>query len=157
MSIIDLLPSGQKNSVSTLMENWQQSPSHVSNPFWATTSQMAQTVLPTHIRRLQLRGRRGRSLREKASVSHPEMYCPQCKPLNGGRALAEVNAGDYNFSCATMIHRVRDSGKTIRSCINQAGPHHMNAYQTLGIEQGALHVKNKEMVIYLSGIQKQVT
>lgn len=107
MSIIDLLPSGQKNSASTLMENWQQSPSRASNPFWATTSQMAQTVLPTHIRSLQLRGRRGRRLRKKASVSHPGMYCPRRKPLKGGRALGEVYAGDYNFSCAPMIRRVR--------------------------------------------------
>lgn len=28
-------------------------------------------------------------------------------------------------------------------------------YQTLGIHLGALHVKNKRMMIYFSGIQKQ--
>ena len=63
-----------------------------------------------------------------------------------GRTLDEVDAGDYNFSCATMIHRVRGSGKTMRSCVSQAVPQDMNAYQTLEIELGALHVKNKRMM-----------
>lgn len=144
------------------MENWQQSLSRVNNPFWATTSQMAWTVpyfyLHTpkgcNFKETPNQEGGGRSLRKKASAFHPERSCPQCKLLKGGRALGEVKAGDYNFPCATMIHTVRDSGKTISSCVNQAGPHHMNVYQTLGIKRGALHVKNKRTVVYLSGIQK---
>lgn len=42
------------------------------------------------------------------------------REVEKGGALDEVDVGDYNFSCATMIHRVRGSGNTIRSYLNQA-------------------------------------
>ena len=47
------------------------------------------------------------------------------REIEKGRALDEVNAGDNDFSPATVIHRVRSSGNTRRSYLIQAGttPH----------------------------------